>query len=107
MAIQRAQRCKGEPVWSLKTSMSNMRMDRGPRRNDSIGLGKASGSNTTRFVPNAPTSTGGDGLVLCQFLILGWPYTKTLVLLDGITMATLIFKIDRALAFSTTNATHR
>src|SRR5438093_10855870 len=36
-------------------------------------------------------------LVLCQFLILGWPYTKTLVLLDGITMATLIFKIDRAL----------
>src|SRR3989442_1173619 len=37
MAIQRAQRGKGEPVWSLKTSMSNMRMDRSPSRNYSIG----------------------------------------------------------------------
>src|SRR6266567_8033887 len=37
-------------------------------------------------------------LVLCQFLILGYPCTKTLVLLDRIAMATLIFKLDRALA---------
>ena len=36
-------------------------------------------------------------LVLCQFLILGYPCTKTLVLLDRIAMATLIFKLDRAL----------
>ena len=42
--------------------MSNGRMDRGPSRNYSIGLGKSSGSNTTRFVPNAPTSTGCDGI---------------------------------------------
>ena len=39
MAIQRAQRGNGEPVWSLQTSMSNGRMDRGPSRNYSIGRG--------------------------------------------------------------------
>src|SRR5262249_2397527 len=62
IAIQRAQRGYGELVWSLKTSMSNMCLDRGPSRNYSSGLRKSSGSNTTRFVPNAPTSTGCDGI---------------------------------------------
>ena len=37
MAIQKAQRGNGEPVWSLKTSMSNGRMDRGPSRNEWYG----------------------------------------------------------------------
>jgi hypothetical protein len=30
MAIERTQRGHGAPVWSLKMSMSNARMDRGP-----------------------------------------------------------------------------
>ncbi len=45
-------------------------------------------------------ATQGNMLVLCQFLILGYQCTKTLVLLDGIAMATLIFKLDRALSRS-------
>jgi type 1 fimbriae regulatory protein FimB len=38
--------------------------------------------------------------VLCQFLILGWPCTNSLVLLDRIAGATLILKRDRALVFA-------
>ena len=37
-------------------------------------------------------------LVLCQFLILGWPRINILVLPDRIAGATLILKRDRALA---------